>query len=192
MNELMDRYHRAQEEFDETVAALPADAWDRPSACRDWTARDVLAHVIWGQELIRAWATGQDVPSTVGAPGSKHPGARVGDDPVGAWRAAREAAEAAITPEGLNRVVNSRGFGEIRVEDFIAGPLFMDTLTHAWDIGRAAHREVRLDPALLAAAFEWSRGNLMRIPGALGPELTPPEGADQQTRYLAYLGRKAW
>ena len=32
----------------------------------------------------------------------------------------------------------------------------------------------------------------MRGPGAFGPELTPPEGADTQTRLLAFLGRQAW
>jgi hypothetical protein len=30
----------------------------------------------------------------------------------------------------------------------------------------------------------------MRSPGALGPELTPPEGADEQTAFLAWAGRQ--
>lgn len=192
MNERIDRYRRALEQFDETVAALPADAWDRPSACEEWTARDVLAHVIWGQELVLAWLTGGEVPSTAGAPGSRHPGERVGADPLGHWRAARTAADAVVTSEGLEGVVRSRGFGEISVGDFIAGPLFMDTLTHAWDIGQAAHMDVRLDPELVPAAFEWSRRNVVRVPEAVGPELAPPDGAGEQTRYLAYLGRRAW
>jgi hypothetical protein len=31
----------------------------------------------------------------------------------------------------------------------------------------------------------------MRGPGAFGPELTPPPGADEQTKLLAFLGREA-
>jgi hypothetical protein len=30
------------------------------------------------------------------------------------------------------------------------------------------------------------------VPGFFGPELTPPPDADEQTRWLAYLGRAAW
>lgn len=35
-------------------------------------------------------------------------------------------------------------------------------------------------------------GEAMRGPGAFGPELTPPEGADAQTRLLAFVGRRSW
>jgi hypothetical protein len=31
----------------------------------------------------------------------------------------------------------------------------------------------------------------MRGPGAFGPELEPPPGADEQAAFLAYFGRRA-
>jgi hypothetical protein len=34
-------------------------------------------------------------------------------------------------------------------------------------------------------------GDAMRGPGAFGPELEAPEDADEQTRLLAFLGRRA-
>jgi hypothetical protein len=51
---------------------------------------------------------------------------------------------------------------------------------------------VRLDPELLPGAFAWARDNVVRAPGFFGPELEPPPDADEQTRWLAYLGRAAW
>jgi hypothetical protein len=32
---------------------------------------------------------------------------------------------------------------------------------------------------------------MFRAPGGIGPELATPPGADEQTRYLAFLGRRA-
>ena len=36
------------------------------------------------------------------------------------------------------------------------------------------------------------RGNILRVPGFFGPELAPPPDIDEQTRWLAFLGRAAW
>jgi uncharacterized protein (TIGR03083 family) len=71
----MEAYGRSQEAFDAVLAAVPDDNWDAPSACARWTVRDVAGHVIWGQEQMRHWATGQEYTCTSGAPGAPHPGA---------------------------------------------------------------------------------------------------------------------
>jgi len=186
----IDRYVRAQDGFDRVVAALPADRWDGPSACADWTARDVLGHVVWGQELVRHLATGRPFTSDEGAPGAPHPGTLIGGDPLGTWRAARAASLPTLTPDALARIVTLRAFGEVPLEAFVTA-LVTDFLAHTWDIGAPAGLDVRLDPELVPACFAWSRTFDMRVPGGIGPELTPPEGADEQTRFLAYLGRAA-
>ena len=67
--------------------------------------------------------------------------------------------------------------------------LITDHVAHAWDIGHALGMDVRLDPALVAVAFDWARANVVRRPGYFGPEVTPPAGAGEQTRLLAFLGR---
>jgi hypothetical protein len=36
-----------------------------------------------------------------------------------------------------------------------------------------------------------NRQQIIRRPGGIGPELTAPPGADEQTRFLAFLGRAA-
>ena len=70
--------------------------------------------------------------------------------------------------------------------------LVTDLLAHSWDIGHALGLSMWLDPDLVAGSFVWARGHVLRVPGFFGPELAPPDHADDQTRWLAYLGRAAW
>lgn len=190
MNDIMDYYTRAQAEFDAALTRVPAEGWDRPSACEEWTVRDVTGHAIWGQQLVRSWATGQPEPDLPGAPGTPSPeaGKAAGDDPLATWRATRERSVAALTPDALQRVVPSGAFGGNPVVAFL-GILVLDFLAHTWDV----HQDIRLDPELVTWAFEGARHKeLRRAPGFLGPALTAPSGADEQTRFLAFLGRRAW
>jgi len=51
-----------------------------------------------------------------------------------------------------------------------------------------------LDPAELQSAKATAEGfgEALRSPNVCGPALDPPAGADEQTKVLAFLGRKAW
>jgi uncharacterized protein (TIGR03086 family) len=187
----MDAYRRAQDGFDAVLVAVPPDRWDASSACAGWTVRDVAGHVIWGQEQLRHWATGREYAGTDGGPGTPQPGEMAGSDPVATWRAARSATVETLTDEALARSVLLGPLGERPIAAIVT-LLVTDHLAHAWDIGHAVGVDVRLDPDLVAGSFSWARDNVVRAPGFIGPELTPPRDADEQTRWLAYLGRAAW
>lgn len=187
---LMERYRRAQDGFDAVLRVVSADRWDAPSACSEWTVRDVAGHVIWGQEQLAHWATGQVYGRTEGAPGAAHPAEMAGTDPAATWRAARGASDGTLTEETLGRLVALPALGE-RPVSAIVTLLVTDLLAHTWDIGHAIGFDVRLDPDLVPGSFAWARDNIIRAPGFFGPELTPPRDADEQTRWLAYLGRAA-
>jgi uncharacterized protein (TIGR03086 family) len=189
--DVMDSYRRAQDGFDAVLAAVPAGRWDAPSACTEWTVRDVAGHVIWGQHQMRAWATGEEYTRTTGAPGAPHPGEMAGENPLTTWRAAREACVVTLTAEALGRSASIIGLGEVPLAGLVT-LLITDHLAHTWDIGHALGMDVHLDPALVRIAFEWARANVVRRPGFFGPELTPPAEAGDQIRMLAYLGRAAW
>jgi uncharacterized protein (TIGR03086 family) len=187
----LDPYGRAQEGFDAVLSAVPAGGWDAPSECELWTVRDVAGHVIWGQEQLAHWATGQEYGRTDGAPGAPHPAALAGTDPLSTWRTARTAADDTLTAEALGRTVTLPGLGETPLSGIVT-LLVTDLLAHSWDIGHALGLDLRLEPDLVSGSFAWARDNVIRVPGFFGPELTPPAHVDEQTRWLAYLGRAAW
>lgn len=190
---IVDAYRRAQDGFDAMLAEVPSDQWDAPSACEDWTARDVVGHVTWGQELLRHLAAGEEYTSRAGAPGAEHPGEVAGNDPLTAWRSAREAADARLTHEGLNRPAPPPFLErdpQATVQSFL-NVLFLDLLAHTWDVGQPLGMDVKLEPDLLTLATPIAHQIVVRGPGMFGPEQTPTPDADEQTRWLAFLGRSA-
>ena len=68
-----------------------------------------------------------------------------------------------------------------------------DVLVHTWDLARAAGLDERLDPDEVHRAFQAAlpMDAMLRSPGVCGPRIDPPAGADEQTRFLAFLGRRA-
>jgi uncharacterized protein (TIGR03086 family) len=185
---LMDTYRRAQDELTAVLDAVPADRWTTPSACTEWTVGDVAGHLIWGQHQLRAWATGSPDPAGDGAPGSANPATLTGQDPAATWRAARAECSAVLTPDALARTTTITGMGEVPVAAVVA-LLVTDTTAHAWDIAHGLGMPLSLAPELVTFAHDWAHTNVVRRPGFFGPELTPPDDADEQTRMLAFLGR---
>jgi uncharacterized protein (TIGR03086 family) len=189
--ELMEHYRRAQDGFDAVLAGVPANRWEAPSACPGWTVRDVAGHVIWAQEQMRHWATDVEYTVQTGAPGAPHPGEMAGADPVATWRDARARSVTTLTDEALARIIDLPRLGRIPLAA-MATLVVTDTLAHTWDIGHALDMDVRFDPDLVAGSMAWAREHVVRAPGFFGPELTPPPDADEQVRWLAFLGRAAW
>lgn len=183
-------YIRCVDELEGALATVPAGAWDAPTPCVEWSARDIAGHVIWGQWQLSCWAAGQEYRGAPGGPGTRHPGVLAGGDVVTRWRAARAAADAALGEAPLDRTVPSRSIGEQPLAVMIA-ILANDSLVHAWDLRRATGEDGRLPLDLVAASQSWARDNLVRMPGFFGPELAAPPDADEQTRWLAYLGRES-
>ena len=189
---VMKSYLRAQDGFDAILAAVVSQAWDRPSACTEWTVRDVAGHVIWGQDQLRHWANGDDYADRTGAPGAPHPAELAGADPLATWRSARARSVESLTDEALGRMISLPGLGEVPVAAMVT-TFVTDHLAHTWDIAHALGLPLRLDHELVSESFAWARdGHALRAPGFFGPELTPPADADEQTRWLAFLGRAAW
>jgi uncharacterized protein (TIGR03086 family) len=187
----MASYRRAQDGFDTMLASVPADQWEVPSTCADWTVRDVAGHVIWGQDQLWCWATGETYDGPEGGPGSPHPSELARDDPLATWRRARAACAAVLTDETLARIISLAGLGDRTIESMVT-IVFNDTLIHTWDIGHASGIDVSPPSDLVAASHAWAHDSVLRLPGFIGPELAPPLAADEQTRWLAFLGRAAW
>ncbi|MBM7785757.1 maleylpyruvate isomerase family mycothiol-dependent enzyme [Tenggerimyces flavus] len=187
--ELLEEYRRAQAGFDAVLAAVPGDCWDEPSRCEAWSVRDVAGHVTWGQRQLQAWATGQVNEDQAGAPGAPHPGALAGADPLATWREARAAAWETLNADSLRRELTLSNLGETTVEAMVT-VLVTDHLAHTWDIEHALGLGIKLDEELIPGSLAWARENIVRAPAFFGPERTPSHH-DEQSRWLAFLGRAA-
>ncbi|MFI0453024.1 TIGR03086 family metal-binding protein [Actinomadura sp. 6N118] len=187
MAQKLSGYHRALDLFEGVVGGVTRDGWDRPSPCAGWTARDVTGHVIGGQYLIRAMATGAPKPDIGSEPAQYCAG-----DALLEWRTARKECAAALTADALRRPVPFGSLGDLPLGDFLGGYM-LEPLIHTWDLARATGQPARLDPDLVHHGFATAQiiAKELRASGDLGPPLPAPPGADEQTRLLAFLGRRA-
>ena len=177
-----ERWRRVAEGFTARVDAVPADAWERPSPCEGWTARDVVRHLSWTTDWLRG-AAGLDVPAVPSA-----------DDPAAAWRTVRDAVQAVLDDdERAQREVDSP-MGRTTVEGFFAMAGVPDVLVHTWDLARATGLDERLDADEvhgLAAGMAQVDEQVLVASGHYGPRVQVPDDADEQTRLLALVGRRA-
>ena len=177
------RFDRLSGAFVEKVKAVPADKWSAPSPCEDWTALDVVRHVSQTPGMFFQMI-GKEVPSVP----------PVDDDPVAAVEAMRSNLQAALDDPEVATTEFDGFFGKSTFEAAVDRFLNFDLVVHNWDLSRAAGLDETIPEhdldRLEAASTQF--GDAMRAPGVFGPELTPPEGADRQTKLLAFLGRKAF
>ncbi len=184
MSENLRNFHKAIYALDAVVRRTPDDAWDNQSACTEWTAREVLGHVIWGLTNVANRAYGEDPPP-------QQPEADVaGVDPRATWSEARDRVLAALDRPGVLQRVETTPFGEMAVDDFL-GFYPYDPLAHAWDIAQASG----IDPALPVELCEAGLAGLaaigdgLRGPGAMGPAVAIEDDADIVAKFLAISGR---
>jgi uncharacterized protein (TIGR03086 family) len=182
MSDIADRYRRLAEAFTATAEAVPADRWESPSPCEGWTARDVVRHVVDTHGMFLGLVNREvgEAPS-------------VDDDPCGAWHAARDAVQADLDDPARAGATFQGWRGPSTFAEAVDRFLGFDQVVHRWDLARAAGVDDRIDPADLRLASESVAyyGDDLRRPGVCGPALEPPPDADEQTRLLALLGRRA-
>jgi uncharacterized protein (TIGR03086 family) len=185
MTENYDLYRRALDGFDRVIREVPDDRWEAQSPCTEWKAVDVAGHVIGVQQYVTSGITGEAPPGGRGTPRDA-----AGADPVASWTEARASLEAAAAAPGALDTVIKTPFGEMPVDTFL-GIIVLDALTHSWDLARATGLDDTLDPELVSIAFERIRPLDAAIRGAnFGPKLEAPEGSDEQTQLMAFLGRQ--
>ena len=182
MSEVLERYQGLAAQFGERVEATSDDQWSAPApSCPEWTARDIVAHVVVGQRYVVAEIEGRE------------PEAPPADaDPKVLFRESNAALQAAVAePGALAKPVKSP-MGEMPAELILGRIMSMDVLVHTWDLARAVGGDERLDQDAVSHAFEGLKpmDAMIRQPGVFGAKVEPPEGADLQTQFLCFLGRK--
>jgi len=182
VSEIADRYRRLADLVADTVAAVPPERWSDPSPCEGWSARDVIGHLVDTQALFLGFV-GRAMP----------PGPHVDDDPAAAWHHARASVQAELDDPERAAAPFEGITGPTTFEESLDRFVNTDLVLHRWDLARATGQVVALDPADMHRIREAMAGleGGLRSPGAFGPELPAPEGADEQTAFLAWAGRRA-
>jgi uncharacterized protein (TIGR03086 family) len=189
-SEVAERYRRRADAFEATVAAVPDTDWSRPSPCAEWDARGVVGHIVdMHQVMLRPYGR------TATGPG-------VGDDPLGAFRAARAEVAAILDDPDLAAQETESPAGRMPGADMIDQVVSADMVLHRWDLARATGQDDTIDATELERMWPGllEIPDIMRVPGAFGPGITvfgpvvevPPD-APLQDRALGLLGRDpAW
>lgn len=184
MSENLRRYTKALYTLDAVARRVPPAAWDRPSCCAGWTARHVAGHAAWVIRNVGAM-TGANPP-----PPRADEAEVAGDDPAATIADAVATTLAGLDHQGVLQRVAPTPFGEMPVDDFI-GTLWVDSLTHAFDIADAVGIEHGID----AATAEQAHASLALIADAIrGPgrfdEAVEVETDDPLARFIAFTGRR--
>lgn len=178
-NEIVERYTSLADQFGARVEATPDDAWSNPAPCEGWTAADVVDHVVGTQVNVVRSLTG-DAPEV-----------DVAADPKGAWRQAYQAMRSALEQPGALDGMAPGPFGEMPVGQIVGRFLSTDVLVHTWDLARAVGGDEALDAGAVAQAHKGLEpmDAMIRRPGVFGDKVEPAADADEQERFLNFLGR---
>jgi len=156
--------------------------WKAATPVEGWVARDVVDHLVGWLPGFLASASDVRLPA----------GPAVTDDPVGAWRVHADGVQALLDdPRCVDRLFAHPRIGEHTLADAIDRFYTADVFMHTWDLGRAAGREVTLDPDVCAELLDGMKPveRLMRESGHYGPRVDVPADAEAQTRMLGFIGR---
>jgi uncharacterized protein (TIGR03086 family) len=163
------------------VAAVPPDRWSAQSPCEQWTARDLVAHLVDVHGMFLG---------LVGR--SLRPGPDVADDPLGAWTSARDQVQADLDdPERAGEEFDGLS-GRSTFAQAVGRFICFDLDIHGWDLARATGQDERIDPDELPRLWQTAEsfGEAIRSERVCGPAVEVPADAPEQDRLLAFLGRR--
>jgi uncharacterized protein (TIGR03086 family) len=182
MNEVSDRYRRLSSAFAGRIEGASPDRWNAITPCPDWTVHDLIRHVVEmnGAHLGRI---GRPIP----------PGPSVDVDPLGAFTAVRDEVQANLDDPARAARQFDGPMGRCTYAEAIDRFICFELLVHGWDLARATGQDERIEPAeiaLLWQAIKQAGEEMMRSEGVFDSSVAVPADADEQTRLLAYLGRR--
>ncbi|HYZ91019.1 MAG TPA: TIGR03086 family metal-binding protein [Actinomycetota bacterium] len=171
--DLLDLFERGSAWTSEKVAGAK-DNLEAQTPCKSWKVRDVVNHLIQGNEFFQASARGEQAPLDDPPPDV------IGDGPSDIYDRARKATTAVFSGEG---VIDKTGPK--------LGIAFVDQLVHGWDIAEATGQDTMMPDDLAQAAFGMVDGRLTDEQRGkfFGPEVKVPETASAQEKLLGYVGR---
>ncbi len=135
MDDITERFERITGRFTDVVRGVPDSAWDDPSPCDGWTARDVVGH-------LTEW-----IPGFFNSQGVEFPPVpSVDEDPYAAWEVVRGTISAALADPAVAAKPVQTPFATQPLRETVDMIVTGDVFTHTWDLARATGQDDALDP----------------------------------------------
>jgi uncharacterized protein (TIGR03086 family) len=165
------------------IGNVRADQWSAPTPCTDWTARQVVNHLIGMNRVFVALLSDQPPPPR---PSADH----VEDDPAGAYRDSAAALQDAFGRPGVLERTYRGPLGTASGAERLQIRLY-DLLAHGWDLAQATKQPADLPDDLAEQSLAFARTQLTEQarPGRFGPAQVVAERAPAIERLVAFLGR---
>lgn len=168
------------------VAGVLTEQWALPTPCGDWNVREVVNHIVSGNE----WAVELVGGKTIEEVGDRLDGDVLGEHPLGRYASSAEAAAAAFRAPGAMEAPCAVSYGPVPGSIY-CGHRLLDVLVHGWDVAKATRQDTRLPLDLVEAVIEVvePQAEMLVASGMFATDVAAPANADPQTRLLAMLGR---
>jgi uncharacterized protein (TIGR03086 family) len=182
MSETAERYRKVAAQFTQRVRSVPEGAWDNPAPCEGWVARDVVGHLVEWLPAFFFGTWGIEVPALPS----------IDEDPVGAWDIVNNTIQAALDDPKIAEGQRETRMGRSTFEQTIDMICTADILIHTWDLARATGLDETLDADEVHRFVEGMEpmDEMLRLSGQYGPRVEVPAEADEQTRLIAFVGRR--
>lgn len=163
---------------EQLIAGVRADQWGGPTPCTGWSVRELVSHVVAGNNLFASALSGEPVPPP-------------DDRLLMAYRDSAAALLGAFGQPGALDAVVTVPFGS--VPGIVALHLrITEVLVHGWDLARATGQPAAFPGDLAEQELAFTRGKLGDIPPGRRPFGPPQPVADDAAaidRLAACLGR---
>jgi len=181
MNPTATDYDAANRALSAVLDGVPEDQWANPSPCEEWTARDVVGHLI---------ETQRDFFTRHGVDLGEAPDVDL--DPAAGWREHAKRVTAALADDTLVATPFDGHFGPTTIGVTLEQFYVWDMVVHRWDVARAVGSDAALTDAELdrMSAGADSFGDALYMDGICRPAVPAPPGADRTAQVLARLGRR--
>jgi uncharacterized protein (TIGR03086 family) len=180
MSDIADRYRTLADGFERRIRTVAPEQWSNQSPCEDWTARDLVGHVVGVHGMMLGF---------IGR--SLSPADSVEDDPLAAFQAARADLEVVLEDPELARSEYDGALGRTTISATVDRFLGFDLVIHGWDLARATGQDEHIEPVEVERIWADAQqlGDNLRRSGVCAEAVEIGDDAPLQDRLLAHLGR---
>jgi uncharacterized protein (TIGR03086 family) len=178
----IERIDRATAFAGGNVMGVHPDDLGKPTPCAEFDVRTLLNHMIGNMGMAASAARSEQAALPEGD--------QFGSDPGEAYEERRQELLGAVRGADALERDWELPFGTL-AGSTMATIVFMEHLTHGWDVAKATGQDTDMPADLVSECMELAvpMDEMLRTPGVCGPAVNVPESASLQDKFIAFMGR---